>query len=456
MAVAWTLSRNGAAPLSLEAWGIRSIERQIQSLAVSELRFSIPVANVLTAPPFAFGDIVRLYRDGVCWFVGTASLVNSTGSAESEAYGVTVSDAWWDFERRVYQQLLVTKQGNPPTVLSAIRSSRVVLGKDSWGTPIPADAVIRDAVAQSGLGSIPIIPSLIQGYFVEARDISIAEAIRRMLATTPDCVGWFDYSSGYPVFNIRRRAFLTLKTIDLAEDPKRIETLSLTPRSDILMRGVVINYITTKRDDAGNDWLQYTVDSAGATTGDAVIFTHVELAAQGTERPEAVPIGFAANYFSCFNVLQWEGTLTFHEADCSGPCPLGSVVNLANGQPAWAAMNAVVASVSENLMNGTTEVSLGAPPSLGLSDFIDLMRNFRNRPPGSDFPAKQDNGTEGVPPANGGEGPKPGVPSNPNPNAGKPSGGNGAGSGSVGALATVDITHCVSGIERTDKVLKAI
>lgn len=455
MAVAWSISRNGAAALSLEAWGIRSIMRDLQSLAVSELRFTIPVADVLAAAPFAFGDIVRLFRDGVCWFVGTVSLVSSTGAPDGESFGVTVSDAWWNFERRIYQQLTVTKQGNPPTILSAIRSSRVVLGKDPWGVSIPTDAVLLDIISQSGLGSSPFVPSLIQGYYVEARDISLAEAIRRMLAITPDCVGWFDYSSGDPVFYIRRRANLTPVAIDLNETQKRLESFSLTPRSDLLMRGVVINYITTKRDDAGADWLQYTIDSAGAITGDAVIFTHIELAAQGTERPEPIPLGLAANYFSCYNVLQWEGSLVFHEADCSGPCPLGSIVNLANGQAAWASMNAVVAGVSENLINGTTEVALGPPPGLALGDFIDLMRNFRNRPPGSDFPAKQDNGTEGVPIANGGLGAKPGVPPFPNPNAGKPSGGNGAGSGSAGNHGTESITHCVAGVEKTSKVLLA-
>jgi hypothetical protein len=218
----------------------------------------------------------------------------------------------------------------------------------------------------------------------------------------------------------------------------------------------VLTYITTRSDATGAEWLQYTIDQAGATSGDAVIFAHIELAAQGTERPETIPPGLAANFFSCYNVLQWEGTLTFHEAECSNPCPVGSVVNILNGRLAWQGMFAVVAGVSENLMAGTTEVSLGAPPGLGVNDYVDMMRYLRERPPGSDFPGKQDNGSEGVPESEGGPGPQPGEPSpTPNPDAGKPSGGNGAGSGSAGNYDTLEITHCVGGIEQTDTVLKA-
>jgi hypothetical protein len=180
----------------------------------------------------------------------------------------------------------------------------------------------------------------------------------------------------------------------------------------------------------------------------------MELSAQGTARPEQIPVGLAANYFSCYNVLQWEGALTFHESECSNPCPLGSVVNLLNGRLAWQGMNAVVAGVSENIISGTTEVSLGAPPGLGLNDFIDMMRSLRNRPPGGDFPEKQDNGDAGIPPADGGVGPKPGVPSPaPNPSAGKPSGGNGSGSGSAGNYPTKKIKNCEGGIESDITVL---
>jgi len=455
MAIAWTLGKNGAAAIPVGGWNIRTITRELNSLAVSTLRFTIPVADVFAEPPFAFNDIVRLFRDGVCYFVGNVSAVTSSGSGESETYNVTVSDAWWLLERRVYQQLTVTKQGTPPAILSAVMSSRVVLGKDPWGNPTTTDQVIIDVLAQAGFASAPFVPALVQGYFVEARDISLAEAIRRMLAITPDTVGWFDYSTGSPVFYVRRRAALGLVPIDLNETPKRLESFSLVPRNDLLMRGVVLNYITTQQDAAGADWLQYTLDQAGATTGDAVLFSHIELAAQGTDRPEPVPVGLAANYFSCFNVLQWEGELVFHQQDCANPAPLGSVVNLLNGRLAWQGMNAVVGSTSEDLLNGRTTVTLGAPPSLGLGDYIDLMRSFRLRPPGSDFPAKQDNGTAGVPVADGGLGPDPSNPPAPNPGGGKPSGGNGAGSGSAGNYSAVEIRHCVDGIEQTDRVLKA-
>lgn len=455
MAVSWKLSNNGGAYQTLEAWKIDRLTRTRRNLAVSEVVMSAAIsgggAGIYTAIPFSFGTNIVITRNDVIWFFGTVTEAKAYGAKGGERFHYTVSDAWWNLERIIYQQKFTFKSGTPPATLSMGLTGKVVLGKDEWGNVITQAAQITKIATFAGVFSSISIPSTLPvGYFIEAKDISCAEAIRRMLGITPDCVGYIQYVTGAAVLVIQRRGFLTGSSFNLANTDS-VEVIDLGPRNDLLITGVQFIYLTTGFDISGNVWMVRTADGIGAVSGQGVIVATIELSSQSTSRPEAIPTGLAAHYYSTRNTLQWEGTVTVHEAECTDPAPLGHVLNLAGGNGSWANMNAMIQSVKEDIFTGVTEIDVGPAGHLGESDFLSLMSFFQKKKEASDFPEKQDNGTAGVPVLDGGDGADPDHAPVANPDSGKPAQSGGAG----GTYQSVPITHCVDGVEQTDNVLKA-
>ncbi len=459
MAVRWTLSAGGGTAYTLEQWKIDRLTRTRRSLAISEVVFSMAYAGttgIYATLPFSNGVAIVIYRDAgagpVVWFLGTITSAKAYGSRGGERFHFTVSDAWWNLERIIYQQKFTYKSGTPPATLSMGFTGKVVLGKDEWGNIITQTAQITKICNFAGVfASISIPSTLPVGYYLEAKDISCAEAIRRMLGITPDCVGWVSYATGSPILNIQRRAFLTPAVLALAST-NQVEVIELEPRNDLLVAGVQFIYLTTGFDISGNVWMQRTVDGIGFAAGQGVIVATIELSAQSTINPEPIPTGLAAHYYSSRSVLQWQGTVSVKEQECSDPAPLGCGLYVTGGNGSWAAMNAMIQSVKEDIFAGTTEVEVGPAGHLGETDFLSLMQFFQKKKEPSDLPEKQDNGQAGVPVDDGGDGPDPDHPLGPaNPDGGKPSRSGGAG----GTYQSVPITHCVAGVEQTDNVLKA-
>jgi hypothetical protein len=440
MSVSWSLNIAGSSAGTLTALGVTRCSIVRRNMAISELRFTIKVSSAYSAPIAAYGDTVKLYRDAVCWFVGTVSSLPVSGDAETEEQHYVVSDAWYKLERIIYQQPYVYRSTDFTKFLGGY-SSHVTLGRDAWGSALTPTEVIEAIATFAGVTTVSVLSTPTNIPLIEARDISCAEAIRRQVSLTPDCIGWFDYSSGTAVLQLKRRTDITATDLDLS-DADLIERVGdLTPRNDLLVNGVVLVFLTTAVDTDNNTWLQETRQTAGTTTGEGVIFATINLSAQGTEEPEAVPSGVAAAYYATLTALQYEGTLRLHQEECAGTALVGSTINLLSGRAAWATMEAVVQSSTEDLMRGTTEIDLGPPIHLGAEDFVGLMGSFRKLPPATTFPSNQNNGTAGVPIADGGLGPDPVLPPVVNADAGFPS--------MVGMFPSVDVQYCDAGTTRT-------
>jgi hypothetical protein len=145
---------------------------------------------------------------------------------------------------------------------------------------------------------------------------------------------------------------------------------------------VVFIYVTTETND-DKTWTRITRDTAGLTSGLGVITATVEMMGAGTEDQEAPPIGLALEYFAALQTLPWEGFVNLHARDCDSGVRPGKVLNLAGGRAAWATMNAVVQSVTEELQNGVTAIEFGPPEHLGPQDFVSMLMFNRKaaRPP---------------------------------------------------------------------------
>lgn len=446
MAVTWTISRNGGQDYSLEYWGFKQCTITRRSLAVSEMVLVATVQSMVADPVFAFDDAIILYRNASPWFRGTVSQLPATGTSDTELQKYVVSDAWYKLQRVVYQQPYVFSKPDFTGLLGAY-SSHVTLGQDPWGNKISSALQIQNICTFANVVSIATLPTLSESYLQDARDITCADAIRRILALTPDAVSWVDVNG---ILNISRRSLLPSVSVDLT-DGTLVEALQdMTARNDLLVNGVVFVFITSTTDSAtGQVWPQETRQTAGTTSGEAVIIATVELANQGNDTPESPPSGLAASYYACRNVLQWQGTLVLHEEECSGVVKVGNTLNLTNGRTAWASMIALVQQTTEDLFKGKTEVTFGPPEHLSPQDFIAMMLAFQKKNGPNDFSSVQHNGTLGVDTGDGGVGGDPNVSPGSrvaNPNAGKP----------VGLFATVDVDACQAGSAVTLRVVGTV
>ena len=473
----WKLSINGAAAVTIGSLGLSRPVITRRNLDTSELTLTAPLSNLNAAAVLAYGNSVALYRDAVVWFRGTVTAVPQVGSSPELRRTYVVSDAWWKLGRIVYQQPYVLKKADFSAFTGSL-STRVILGQDAWGRKLTVNQQIANISAYalhhaSGAYVLSTLSAMPTPPLAEARDITCAEAIRRMVALVPDCVGSFDYSSNPPVFHLRRRTSLGTVSIDLDNEQVK-EVGSLVAREDFKPRGVIFTFLTTEQDPAdGRQYVRETRQTAGITTGEGVITATIQLAAG-----EEVPTGLATEYYNALNFTPWQGSITLKERECSRLVELGDRLNLLNGATAWASMGAVVQSTTEVLQAGETTIELGPPDHLAPQDFVELMSLWRKRGVPSDWSDKNNNGTEGVPEDSGEPGvdgggvtepgvdglggPAPALDGDPadgeghvpegdregNGNAGRPPGG--AGSGGAGAIggSTDTIPKCVDGVEQ--------
>lgn len=380
----------GATRQTLAAWGIAAPVLTRRSLAADELTFTEPLANVLVAPTFPYGTLLRLFRDDVCIFVGTVRREPSAGSGASERRTYTAYNAWWELERIVYQQArcVVAIGGGITTQLTP----RVVLGQTSLGgqyvtTTAQVQAVITYALTQgTGMaagtiaGGVPFLQE-------EALSLTCAEVIRRMAAYTPDCVASVGYASESPVLTLARNTALTPVARNLlAAD--LIKEWRVEKRDDLIPAGVRFLFADAHDDPAnGKTLARLATQSAGAPDGVGGLITIIDLAGSTTSQAATAPAGAAAAYYAALLTPIYEGELTTHALDCDGSLGPGVALNLTSGRTAWATMRAPIQVVIEDLTSGITRAEFGPSPRLPARDFVDQLLFARRQRVTTNFQA---------------------------------------------------------------------
>src|SRR5712692_3140605 len=102
------------------------------------------------------------------------------------------------------------------------------------------------------------------------------------------------------------------------------------------------------------------------------------------------PVGLAQALYNALSILQYDGGLTLTEQECSGTALVGSVLNVLGGRIEWAAMNAMIQTVSEDVDAGTTRIQFGPPAHLGPADLAELLRINRLRLRWTNFTLQND------------------------------------------------------------------
>jgi hypothetical protein len=380
MSTIWFLKK-GAVTQSLADWGIttESVSLAFNSLDPDHFSFAVEESDVLADPTFAYGDLVTLYKDTTPWFIGTIRQIPAAGSAQSETNRYIAYNIWWELDHLVYEQSRYFVDVTFAT-LTGIDTTQVVLGQDNYGTKITTaaqiDALIAFAVtagvsftgATSFTGVIPP--------YEEARDISVANAIKRMCSWTPDLVCRVVYSSGAPVLTFLRRSDATTYTFDLL-GVSNLLSWQISARNDLVPAGVVFKFLGGIINPSdGNRYTNVTTQTAGTTSGVGVIKSSISLAGVGGDNPEAVPAGLAAAYYGALSTVFYEGELRLKAQEVGGDIRPGHRINFSNGRTAWATAQALVQSVTEIPYDGETIVSFGIPSFLSLADLMALNKRL--------------------------------------------------------------------------------
>jgi hypothetical protein len=102
-------------------------------------------------------------------------------------------------------------------------------------------------------------------------------------------------------------------------------------------------------------------------------------ALESFENGDPIPVGLAKFLYDSLSPLQYDALIELTEEECSGLVRLGNTVNVAGSRAEWAAMNAVVQSVTLNIDKGITSITAGPPKQLSLDDVMELLRANRAR-----------------------------------------------------------------------------
>jgi hypothetical protein len=169
-----------------------------------------------------------------------------SGTARAEIQNYEATNAWLELEQIVFQQTWYTAidPDNANFNVAGGTQSRVTLFQGINGLHVTIGAQIAEiinwaitcgAYLQLGVHNLTAKPPL-----EEALDQTCAEALRRVLRWAPDCVSWFDYTSTPPTINFARRGDCSALTYDMSQPG--IESITLGPRHDIALPGVVLKY----------------------------------------------------------------------------------------------------------------------------------------------------------------------------------------------------------------------
>ena len=363
----WTLRDANGVEQSAAALGLSELARVRVNQAADVVTFRAVGRGCDADPLFAFGSVMRLFKDSVPWFYGRVVQVPGRATARAEDQLYKIAGPWWWLENFVFQQAWEMTNG-VSAALQATTKSRVILGQAPNGSKVGTGAAILEvlnyAVSLGAPLAIGAITPNVLAPYGEALDDSCAAVLHKLLRWTPDAVVAFDYTtSPLPTLSIVQRA--TASSVTLPAFGAPVTGLELTPRHDLQVPSVQIKFEQTS--DINSDTFTSLITQTAPTgaTGmelGAMVMT-VDLAgARETYHSQALttaPIPSPDATTSA--VLWWQGKFPwladFATAD----------ITVASGTQA-------------TVIDGTSDVAASALPNELLSGSISSWMNFLSAP----------------------------------------------------------------------------
>jgi hypothetical protein len=326
-----------------------SLRRHLASQDTDTVTLNIR-SNCDATPAFVpYVDYVTLFRNiagtPTPWFVGLVTAITAAGSAASERQSYTISGPWYHLQNRVYRQdwAKLTETG-----YDHARTSHLMLGqKVDWTDP-DAPITVYDSVSGiiddiltyiESLGApiahdVTNLPTVMVIPIIEERDITAAEAIRRVLRWLPDIITWWDYSTTpYPTLHFSRRANLTATTLAICErgagTASPLSEVELTPRYDLQVPCVSITYEQIAVVN-GVNYPSYTTDTYPVeATGDELGAYVATINLQGSTT-NTVSAAVTATAMDISSGTWWGNHLPTHAGDKVSQIVIDQYVRLTN------------------------------------------------------------------------------------------------------------------------------
>ena len=247
--MSWTLRYKGTEKPFAD-WGLGGLKRVRLSQGCDTVSFTDLECSVDAQARFTPEETVLIRKDGICWFSGRITKTPSFGAKGLETQRYECAGPWWYLENLVFQQAWSQIRSlKQPKQRTQVHKGRVILGQDLRGEPMPCAQQLREILNYAISCEAPFIIGNIDCDsplpFDEAKDISCAEAIQRVLRWVPDAVVWFNYSTHKPTLNITRRGHMPETALKLSED--KLTQLKITPRHDLQVPAVVLKFEKTHR-----------------------------------------------------------------------------------------------------------------------------------------------------------------------------------------------------------------
>lgn len=238
---------------TFSAWGLGPPTLTFVNQGKDSASFAAPGRAADAANLFALGDgginhRVTILRDSTPVFMGIITDAPRNGDGGREDNRFKVAGPWWLLEELTYEQAWKSWNG---TELEDIYSSHLFLGQAPDGTYLTNSQVVAaviDFAAPIILASCGMtITADLSGFdgiafpVAEVRDVSCAEAIRKVLRYTPDAKLWWDYSGDDPVMRVARRSALAAVALPIGAG-NQLVALDITPRLDLLRPVVILDF----------------------------------------------------------------------------------------------------------------------------------------------------------------------------------------------------------------------
>lgn len=242
---AWTI--NGT---PIASAGISNLRLTFRSRAADTAEFDV-AGDYDGNPAYAYNAEITIALGGDTKFRGRIATIPRQGSGTEEYIRYVAKGPWADLERAMYTQTFKAGASSLDSIETRCILGIGVAGSPARLAPVSYNDQIDDIIASAHSRGAHLTAGDID---VSARtmpadeqvDLTCAAALERCLSWFPDTVSWFDYSATPPTLHIKRCSDLDPESISALE----AESISITPRNDLVVPGVRIIYEHTTSTDS--------------------------------------------------------------------------------------------------------------------------------------------------------------------------------------------------------------
>lgn len=272
MAVIWkigTSASGSGGALTTAALNVSSLKITLRNHAEDVATWTCEGDDIDSGARFVYGADISIWKveDGSSSrvFRGVVTSIPREGTGPGQCVSYEAKGGWYFLEKAYYTQAWAVGANN-----IAQAKTRVILGYGPSGTVTP-DQQLADIVRCAALAGAPIGYAFAQVSSVklpadEQVDLTCADAINRILAWFPDTAVWFEYGGdGLPAMCLQRRASRGSSGTVTLPVSGAAESVTATPRYDLLVPGVQIVFEITSA-DSSRKFRNVVVQTAGDAT----------------------------------------------------------------------------------------------------------------------------------------------------------------------------------------------